>query len=154
MDLDEAARRAERLMDKHGLKGWSFGFDRSLCKAGRTHYEKRLITLSQAITELNEWSAMEDVVLHEIAHVLVGKRVRAHGREWKAMAITIGATPSRCVDVRTPPRKWQATCRCEGWVHRHHQRPADRSKYCRTCNQDLVWKARPTTQPRTGVNHE
>ena len=142
MDLDEARRRAMRLMAEHGLEGWGFKFDRALTKAGRCHYGPRLISLSRAVTELNEWSAMEDVVLHEIAHALVGKRVRAHGHEWKAMALKIGATPKRHVKVREPARKWQATCRCFRQVYLRHQRPTDNSKFCLTCKQDLVWQAR------------
>lgn len=141
MELEEARRRAEKLMVEHGLDEWRFGFDRGLWRAGFCRYELRLITLSRAITELNTWSAMKDVVLHEIAHALVGKHASAHGREWQAKALEIGAPPTRFIDsVQTPPRKWEATCLCEGRVFKRHQRPADKSRCCRTCRHALVYQ--------------
>jgi predicted SprT family Zn-dependent metalloprotease len=142
MDLEIARLRAEKLMSRYGLDGWTFGFDRAVRRAGACHYSRRQITLSRSITELNQWSDVEDTIRHEIAHALVGPRVRAHGPEWKTMAIKVGATPQRCApdSTKTPPGKWQATCLCTGRVyHRQKTPPSWKMYWCRVCKQILVY---------------
>lgn len=141
MDLKDAERRARRLMDEYGLNDWEFAFDRATKRAGACHWAKRKITLSRSITQLNDWDEVGDTVRHEIAHALVGRGVRAHGKEWKAMAVKVGATPKRCYDsatVKTLGPKWKAFCDCDGRVRYYMRIPSLRSDpWCPNCFQDL-----------------
>lgn len=142
MDLEQARRRTEKLMAEHGLEGWTFAFDRAVRRAGACHYAKRMITLSSAITALNPWSQVGDTARHEIAHALVGKDVKAHGPEWKAAALRVGARPQRCAPDTTqvPPGRWQATCQCPGRVFHRQLRPHRHKRFwCKACKQILKY---------------
>lgn len=145
MELEEARRKARRLMNRYGLQGWAFEFDRATKRAGACHHTKRKITLSRSITLLNDWEEVGDTVRHEIAHALVGHRARSHDRVWKAKAIEVGATPRRCYDstkVKTLGPKWKALCDCDGKVFHYMRRPSrSTDPYCPDCFTNLVFVA-------------
>lgn len=144
MQLDDAEQRTRRLMNQHGLAGWRLKFTHSPSRAGACYHTKRLIVMSKQITELNPWAGfVEDTALHEIAHALAGPV--GHGRAWKAKALEIGATPTRCYStaMKTPPKKWKAVCHCGTVYRRHHRPPRRREWWCGGCFMDLnewdVW---------------
>lgn len=145
MRIEEARRRTERLMADHGLieQGWTLKFTPSQNRGGCCYHHKRLITISGPITELNPWEGfIEDTALHEIAHALVGPGV-GHRREWKAMALRLGARPERCysTSMKTPTPRWKAFCHCEGKVWRRSARPARsgwQEVWCPDCYKDLT----------------
>jgi predicted SprT family Zn-dependent metalloprotease len=113
MNTSEALTLANDLMDKHGLtsKGWTFQYDNAKVRFGCTKYARKQITISRELTLLNDLSEVQDTILHEIAHALVGKG-NGHNRIWKYKAYTIGAKPQRCYSsaVTTPKPKWVGTC--------------------------------------------
>lgn len=104
--LLEVKQIAEDLMIRHGLRSsyiWRFEFDNAKRRFGSCNCEDKIISLSKPLI-LNNWETnrneVMNVILHEIAHGLVwmryelyGKNVQAHGREWKAICIEIGAKP-------------------------------------------------------------
>lgn len=122
MDLGRAALMARELMDQHGLSGWIFGFDRAEVRAGACHHRDRRITLSRALTAAHDQAEVQETVLHEIAHALVGAR-HGHDAVWRARARAIGATGQRCyvADDRVVPGRWQGRCRAGHLVHRHRR---------------------------------
>lgn len=100
MDLAAAETLAERLMTKHGLEGWAFGFDRATTRLGRCAYGRRLITISRLFALAASAGQVEQALLHEIAHALLPTHNRwgrplGHGPEWKLLAAAIGYTGSR-----------------------------------------------------------
>lgn len=113
-------------MRRHGLNGWSFGFDRARRRAGQTNYTDRIITISAPLTELATRHQVTDTILHEIAHALVGEG-HGHDAVWRNAARRIGATPRRVVDRDYPqiPGRWQAVCPA-GHVHTRHRKPRGR----------------------------
>lgn len=136
------------MMDDWGLDDWSFEFDNARHRLGGCHPSERKITLSRAMVELNDQATIREIMLHEIAHAILERRIdqllaewgdelgpiternvrskyKPHGAEWKAIAETIGATPNgRCAspDVVTVPARWVATCAACGSVYRRHRR--------------------------------
>ena len=50
------------------------------------------------------WNEMRDTVLHEIAHVLAGRKAD-HNHVWVSWAIKLGAKPSACGNVPVSPVK-------------------------------------------------
>lgn len=133
MDIDEALHMGRALMDEHGLHDWQLELDRAKKRAGVCRWGRRSIGLSAPLTRLHDRAQVRDTVLHEIAHALVGPR-HGHGPRWQAMAVSIGASPRRCLpeEAATIPGAWVGTCPAGHTVDRH-RRPS-RVTSCRECS--------------------
>ena len=132
MITTDALRLARRLMDDHGLDGWQVGLDRAVRRAGATHFSTRRITLSKHLVELYTEEQVRDLVLHEIAHALVGPAA-GHGPRWRRAVTAIGGSPRRTTepDAPTVPPAWVGTCP-GGHTFGRYRRP--RATYvCRSC---------------------
>jgi len=112
--LEAARALAESLMARHGLQGWSFAFDRARRRVGSCQPSRRRITLSAALTRLNDEAVVTDTLLHEIAHALTPGD--GHGARWRAACRRLGARPERLADaaeVVLPPAPHALVCdRC------------------------------------------
>ena len=80
---------AHQLFQQHGLINYSFGFDRAVRRAGQCDFSRRRITLSKHLVTNLSLEEIEQVLLHEIAHALVGQQA-GHGKIWRAEAKRIG----------------------------------------------------------------
>ena len=91
MDLLKAEKLAIQLMEKNGLtkKGWQFKFCKAYKYFGICDYNTKSIRLSRKLTLLNRKSIINEVILHEIAHALVGPD-KGHNTIWESKAIEIG----------------------------------------------------------------
>lgn len=133
MDLRDAEALALRLLQEHGLEGWTFRFDHARRRLGACHYGERRISLSKPLTLLNPEAVVRDTLLHEIAHALTpGAK---HGPSWRAMARRLGAEPratARYGSVATPAAPYELVCdHCSERIPRY-RRP--RGRYvCRRC---------------------
>jgi len=136
MNLNNAMRLANDLLIQHGLSDWRFKFDQAVRRFGCCKYRYKTITLSAPITEINDESVVRNVILHEIAHALVG-RGHGHGIVWKRKAVEIGCTGDRCYnpkEVNTPQSKYIAVCpKCEH-VHKKHRMTGSRRSSCGYCS--------------------
>jgi len=136
---------ARSLMNMHGYGHVPFEFNRSVRSLGKTTFEGRpdvtgahriiKMGLSRKFVELLPEDEIRDVILHEIAHMIVGPRPvgGAHGPVWKATARRIGAKPNRCATPTAKP-VGEFTLLCDkghkgGVYHRHPQRV----RFCRYC---------------------
>ena len=155
-NIQACERMARDLMKAHGLDGWSFQWSNAKRCAGVCRYKSRVIRLSRPIAELWGADRMRDTVLHEIAHALAGYGA-AHGPEWQAVCVRIGARPERCyaVDESTPlpPSKYTGTCP-NGHVHRRERMPANpKPQSCGKCSRRydtrylITWAETPTANP-------
>ena len=77
---------------------WTFGFDLSTTRGGVCRYADRRIDLSVSYRHRATRAEIEDTLLHEIAHALVGY-AHHHDAVWQAAARAIGCTAERCHDV-------------------------------------------------------
>jgi predicted SprT family Zn-dependent metalloprotease len=126
------------------LQGWSFKLNRRRREMGLCSYDASTIALSIHFIELNDWDAIRDTLLHEIAHALVGPG-HGHGPVWKSKAREIGAQPFRlCNEVNMPEGTWQAQCGCCGMIHHKFRRPKHfHGWHCRHCGREkgkLCWQ--------------
>lgn len=137
MDPGSAARLARHLMDEHGLRGWTFGFNRRKRGLGLCRYDPRRIELSLYFIAANGEAAIRDTLLHEIAHALAGSRA-GHGPRWKAVCVRIGARPERCdTTARMPRGAWRGDCPGCGHTYSRHRRPLAKRHYaCRRCGPE------------------
>lgn len=132
----EAYARAK--MERHGLQGWTFGWDGAKTRFGACRPRLKRIQLSAALLHHHgdavDW---HDVILHEIAHAVdFLERGRSdHSRAWKMVAMRIGAAPERCVEVSgldRIPGRWVGTCPA-GHTYRRHKMPGKRKQSCGKC---------------------
>lgn len=121
-------------MTQHGLSGWSFGYNRRKRSLGLCRYEEKRIELSIYFVTNNSLEAVEDTILHEIAHALAGPEA-GHGEHWKRVCRQIGAIPERCDSTaRMPKGHWRGVCAKCGLEYTRYRRPLRNRQYaCRSC---------------------
>ena len=90
--LNGVAGMARRLMDEHGLTGWTLAFGEARKRLGACHFRHHVIWISRTHALDGSEEQIRDTVLHEIAHAIAGPEA-GHGPLWKAIARRIGATP-------------------------------------------------------------
>ena len=90
MELNDARSLANRLLNEHGLsaKGWRFDFDNAR-RLGLCTYSTKTISISRHMAAAASIEDVEQTLLHEVAHALVGSGA-GHGPLWKAKAASIG----------------------------------------------------------------
>lgn len=132
MDTRDALTMARDLMDRHGLGEWTVRLDGARRRAGSCVFARRQITLSRYLVPLYTETHVREVILHEIAHALVGP-AHGHDAHWRATALRIGSTGERLVDPGAPkvPAPWRGVCP-SGHVAERFRRPA-RPVSCARC---------------------
>lgn len=150
-DLSEIRIKSQRLMATLGAQhlgrtlqslGWQFQFDRARRRLGTCLWERgghrvRVISLSRFHASRLGWSEMEDVARHEIAHAIdfETRGKSGHGKEWKAIARSTGADPTRLYDgppIADSSSKYVGICRECGMEYPFYRR-VRRAHACPTC---------------------
>lgn len=135
MNTMEARMLATSLMEKHGLYdvGWSFRWTQHKRICGRCWIPCKVIDISEPIVKANGPELVQEIILHEIAHALSGRR--DHGPEWMKVAIDIGCKATgRNVQVVQPPGKWPFKCGSCGMVYYKYRKVSPyRSFSCIKC---------------------
>jgi len=138
----EARQLALELMARHGLHDWRFAFNRRKQALGLCVFHRRTIELSSWYVERNPLAEIQDTILHEIAHALVGPG-HGHDAVWKRQCLLIGARPLRCGNADMPPGRWHGRCpQCAKVYHRHRRPKRLRGWHCRDCGPlqgQLAW---------------
>ncbi len=129
--LQAIAARASTWIAAHRLTGWSFQFDHATKRAGCCNYRTRVISLAHAYARGAADAEIDDALLHEIAHALVGQ-AHGHDQVWQAQAVALGCTGHRCHDVQFTPPRYIVTCDNACWVTTAERR--QRGAICRTCH--------------------
>jgi predicted SprT family Zn-dependent metalloprotease len=137
MLLSDAKTLATKLMNQHGLieKGWSFQFDNARRRFGCCNYTFRRISLSKHLVDLNSEARVQNTILHEIAHALVGGG-HGHDNVWKRKALEIGCDGNRCYTEKNTiivKGSLEAVCPKCGHVHRKFKTPKKESS-CGKCS--------------------
>jgi predicted SprT family Zn-dependent metalloprotease len=133
----QAAASWRRMSAEHGITGWRFQPDNARRRAGNTNYTRRTVSLSRHFVARNSLAQVEDTLLHEIAHVLVGPG-HGHDRVWQAKHRAIGGDGIRCYDaaeVDMPTPAWVGVCQTNAahtWA-RHRLTQKARNGRCPTC---------------------
>lgn len=96
---------ANVLMDNFGLieAGWTFHLTNAIGHLGQCDYTRKRIEFSRKFLKIPA-TEIQDTLLHEIAHALVGSGA-GHGPRWKAAAKAVGCRPQRCAAPNIQPEK-------------------------------------------------
>jgi len=140
MNVEVARNEALMLMNEHGLldDGWKFKLDGAKRRFGLCMYRTKVISLSKALVELNEFDQVKDTILHEIAHALVGAG-HGHDNVWRRKALEIGCNGKRCYSAKEVTRvkgKYIAICNtCKNESYKF-KKPSPRLQYsCGKCSK-------------------
>ena len=138
MERVDAQQMARELMNQHGLSEWSFRFDRARRRAGSCVHSRKEITLSGPLTALYDAPTVRGVILHEIAHALVGA-AHKHDAVWQAKARELGAPDSARLSGGLPaPRPlWKGTCPSCGATRELYSMPR-RVTSCGVCSRTFT----------------
>lgn len=138
MELSVAYAYGTSLLTKHGLtqEGWKLNFDRGKTRAGLCNYNTKTITLSKHLVLNTDVESIENTMLHEIAHALVGAS-HGHDAVWQQKAIDIGCDGKRCHDMALVEPAWKVFCPCgTNNITRHNlKRMYFSVKVCANCKQ-------------------
>ena len=150
--LREVEDRAQKLLERHrrvgGLDaGWTFGFDLSPVRAGICRYARKRIELSVSYCLRATRTQIEDTLLHEIAHAIVGQG-HHHDTVWQAKAREIGCSGERCHEVTHSVPHWVGTCGCgQRWFRRRLHRRMWKNALCARCGLQIEWRRNRESVP-------
>ena len=156
MTLNDAETLTNSLLQQHApnhwRQGWRFG---SFLPPGRTlgntDYGIKRINLSRNYVLKATESDVRDVILHEVAHVLAGRNVAAHGPVWRAYALSVGAHPRACKDASSVDLGTRYVGKCpHGCIINYQRRPGARTLAhgrCHTHRSSILWKDTRTGLP-------
>lgn len=137
------AKMAEYL--DHDL--WQFGFDSAKRRAGLCNYSNHTITVSRYLVDIHTVDETLQVVLHEIAHALCGKKA-GHTKVWLKQAKAIGYRAERFSgkEIAEETAPWMGRCPA-GHEHFRYRQPT-RALACGLCARGfsranlIVWQGR------------
>jgi len=121
-ELDRVRTWAHALIELHLDPSWSFAFDNARTRAGLCNYTAKRISVSRHMALLSEDDEVHQVLLHEVAHALVGKEI-GHGPRWRAVAADLGYAGGRTFDgpIAKDLAPWLGTCPAGHEIHRHRR---------------------------------
>lgn len=124
---------AEALIRLHLDQQWRFEFDYAKTRFGLCDHTRRKISVSRYLAEQAEDDEVHQVLLHEVAHAMVGATV-GHGPTWKKVAREIGYVGGRThtSPAATETAKWLGVCPVGHEVIRF-RRPS-KSTSCAKCS--------------------
>jgi predicted SprT family Zn-dependent metalloprotease len=130
-------------MRKHGLlkNEWKFQFNRGKRMYGKCDHSVKVISLSNSFaTSRNvSRSEIENVVLHEIAHALVGPG-HGHGEKWKRMALSIGCDGETYHEDKRIGG-YDLVCPCgNAYLRKYRKSVRGSSLICVKCNHYLTYE--------------
>ena len=80
------------LLSEQGLNDWVFEYQELLShNLARCCYKRKTIIVNTTCLYIVDYPTLEDIMLHEIAHALVGCE-HGHDEIWRSKAIEIGCT--------------------------------------------------------------
>ncbi|KMK50790.1 sprT [[Actinobacillus] muris] len=120
-------------------------------KAGVAYLQRNEIRFNPILLQENGTAFIQQVVPHELAHILVYQqfgRVQPHGKEWKMMmekVLNVPAEIYHCFDTRNVSQQFEYICHCQRHqlsLRRHNAVLRQQRQYfCRHCHQVLRFVA-------------
>lgn len=134
MELEHARELALELMSDFGLYYWKFKFDSAKMRFGLCDENTKTISLSEYLVLLNDEEVVEQVILHEITHALVGcKHKHNHIFQQKAREIGCKFISRYCSeDINYVPRNVVANCPKCGYEFKRYRKPKGK-RACGKC---------------------
>lgn len=145
---DLVRQLAESRMAEHLDMGvWTFGFDSAKRRFGLCNYSDQHITVSRYLVDIHTLDETMQVVLHEIAHAISGKRA-GHGKKWLATAKALGYRAEKMAgtEIAQETAKFIGVCP-NGHEHFRFRKPT-KALSCAVCSSRydkrflITWSSR------------
>ncbi len=96
------------------LQNWSVDYDNAKRRAGICRLTDKRISISRSHAQSNHQDVVKDTILHEFAHAIAYELYKetGHGKRWKQVATSIGATPKASGKFNLPSAPWLLVHRC------------------------------------------
>ena len=124
-------------MDKNGLIDWRLELDFAKVRAGACHFGEKKITFSRNFIKNSDQYDIQDTILHEVAHALVGPQ-HGHDKVWKQMATELGCSAKRCHSLEFSKYKWIRFCPNLCWEQKIHRKNVN--LICKKCGSGVQHK--------------
>jgi len=103
--LQDVKNKCLAAMQYHGLidNGWTAKWGKGVRTLGMCRYRRKEIAISKRYALHSSLEAIEDTILHEIAHALDFRKYgysNHHGPKWQQIAKSIGCSGKRCKDSK------------------------------------------------------
>lgn len=130
-------RVAECLLETHRLTRWTFKLDHSTRRAGCCNYRDRTISISYELARTATDAEIREVLLHEIAHALAGRK-HHHDAHWKKVAQEIGCSGARCHTLQFSAPRYHISCENHCWKHTAERKNS--RLVCRKCGGKIMYR--------------
>lgn len=124
-------------MDKNNLFDWNLELDFAKVRAGACHFNEKKISFSRNFIKNSSKEDIQDTILHEIAHAIVGPK-HGHDKVWKAMASKLGCSAKRCHTLEFSDYKWIRFCTNHCWKQKVHRRKSN--LICKKCGSPVQYQ--------------
>jgi SprT protein len=136
-------REAEKIMNDtfrpYAAPGWTITFaEYTFHRAGSCSFHTKTLRISKSFAILVAEADLVDIILHEIAHMKAGERVK-HGPAWRKIAKEIGCSGSVTHNFVWEEAAFVAKCPAD-----HHQKAVNQIKWkeplsCSRCKKWLLY---------------
>lgn len=140
MNINDIEKLTKEKLTEYNLNTWHVVIGNGRRLYGCCRYSKKEIWLSLQFINSATDEQILDVILHEIAHALVGLGI-GHGKRWKVEAKKLGAIPKSIVKGINIDMAWIATCSKCGKIFNRMKRTKQGKIYlCNKCHVELKYK--------------
>lgn len=123
---------------QYGLDEWSVGFSKRKRVNGLCKYKKKVVELSYALVNKAEAEEINNTILHEIAHAIVGPRQK-HNKIWQTKFLEIGGDGKRLGNNYIEDGyNWIRFCPDYHFIQRLYRKRKGHF-LCPTCHKDIQW---------------
>ena len=131
--MEETITFARRIMDANGLQKWKVKANKATVTFGSCRFKDNTLVFSKILIPYCSSKAKKTIVIHEIAHAIVGAK-HGHDEIWRQKDIELGGNGKRMGDdnyfedasysiIQQKHYKYKAVC-ANGHTHYRNRKPA------------------------------
>ena len=135
-------------LQKFKLNDWKITFDYAKRRAGACIYSKKELSFSIYFLRNSSAFDLNDTLLHEISHALVGPN-QGHNHIWKKKALSIGCSGQVYHSLNFSNPKWIKYCSNLCWEYTCYRRK--QNLICKVCKSEVLYKRNYDSSNSTNV---
>tara|TARA_Y200000002_G_C22622685_1_gene638895 strand:- start:526 stop:1077 length:552 start_codon:yes stop_codon:yes gene_type:complete len=135
-------------LENYNLNDWNITFDYAKRRAGACLYSTKELSFSVYFLRNSSSSHINDTLLHEIAHALVGPN-QGHNDRWKKKALSIGCSGQVYHTFNFSVPSWIKYCSNNCWEQKSYRRK--RNLICKICRSEVLYKKNYVSSSSTNV---